>query len=422
MSGSCQVNGARVTHAKVTIPIYGCWVADLELEGATVLTGLQTLQIGNLSLAGTVVRQNVFAGTNRARLVAGYGGWRMQVPPRGYSNPLGVKMSTVIADAASAAGEKVNVPVDRTIGNFYARSNHKASRVLKLLASDIWYVDPTGVTQVQDRVSTAISSPFSVNKWDGGKGQFEISTEVYEDWVPGRTFTTSTVPTPITISSVTIDADNDGKVRLTVTTADTQREQLLAEFRSIVRSETQSLIYSGIWEYVIAPNPLAPGLVFTVDATPTDSRLPPLTNVPLANGIGRLSPPVTGAKARIRFVNQDPTRPEVMSFDGQTEHLMTVEAFTVVMHNMLFAMGSAGLPAAWLASNIIPGIINLALSGAAAGGGPGVIAQTVAAASMASSMTSGPGSSSTLYTAAIAAAAAAKLPDVTGLFPSVGVV
>lgn len=421
MSGSVQLNGARVTSATITIPIYGAWSADVEIEGTTAISPKVTLVIGGLSLVGTVIRQAAFAGARKVRIVGGAAGWRKQIAARGYSLPSGVRASVIIADAASESGETIGATLTNVVGNFFVRRKVKAERVLKLLANNVWYIDAAGVTQVQERPTSRIVSPFTVTKWDGGRGIFEIATETYQDWVPGRTFTTNTVPDAQTISSVTIDADNEGRVRLTVMTADATRERLLSDFRAIVRSEISSLAYYGVYEYVIAPSPLSPGLVFTVDGNPTDPNMPPLTRVPLANGVGKLSPPVAGTKCRVRFVNADPARPEVISFDGSTEHLLTVEAFTVLMHNIAFGLAAAGLPPAWLGTGIIPGIINAAITAAAAPGGAGVVAQTIAAAAAAASMVSAPGNSSTLYNGTIATALTAKLPDVSGFFPGVGV-
>lgn len=420
MSGSITINGQRVTKASVTIPMYGAWTADVDIEGASTMGSVVTLVMQGLSLVGTVTRQSVFAGTRKLRIVAGGGGWRKTIPPRGYSGPLGVKLSSVLSDAASDSGETVSVGSDTTLGAFYTRDRGKASKVLRLLVGGVWYIDNAGVTQVKDRATSAIASPFQVISWDGGRGSFQISTETYEDWVPGRTFSTNTVSEAQTISSVTFDADNEGKVRLQVLTADAYRERLLADFRAIVRDELASLNFLGVYEYVIAANPISPGIFYTVDASPVDSRMPSLTRVPLATELGKVCPPALGTKCRIRFVNGNPSRPEVISFDSFTEHLMTIEAFTVVMHNLILLMAAFATPPAWLASGVTPTMINAAIAAAAIPSPPGLILQIANAAVQAGAMASGPGSTSTLYTAAITAAFSGKLPDVSGLFPSIG--
>lgn len=303
--------------------MYGAWIADVAIATVDTITSPATISIGGLSFVGTVIRQSVFAGTRKLRLVAGAGGWRKTLPPRGYSQPSGVRASAVIGDAARECGETVSIGADPKIGSFFTRDLGKAKRVLSLIVGAAWYVDNAGVTQVREREASAVASPFTVNGWDGGRGVFEISTETYQDWVPGRTFSTVTVPDPQTISSVTIEADNEGKVRLTVLTADSYRDRLLADFRAIVRDELASAPYACSWEYVItATDGTVASPSSTVDVTPEDSRMPSLIRVPIRPGIGgETVTPTIGSKCRVQFVNADPTRPECVGIVGVPVHL-----------------------------------------------------------------------------------------------------
>ena len=415
-----KANGLSVAIANVTIPYYGTWTADIVLPTGVPITNPVTLTLGDLELVGTVIRQGVFAGDLSVRIVGGGGGWGKELPARGYSHIIGVRLSTLLADVASESGESIVVDSDRSVGTLWARERAKGESVLRFLTDGKWWVDAAGVTQTKARDGSVISNPFTVISRASAAGHFEIATEALAPWMPGRTFSTSTVPDVQTVSSVTFTAGNDGKLRLFVTSAGGANERLRTDLRSIVRAEVPSLSYAGVWEYTIAPNPLALGLVSSVDCTPTDKRMPALTNVPLV-GMGAVAPPVTGTKCRIQFVNSDPSRPECVSLDGTTEHLMTVEAFSVVMHNLILLMAAFATPPAWLASGVTPTMINAALVAAAIPSPPGVIAQVLNAAAQASAMASGPGSTSTLYKATIDAAMAGKILDVSGLFPGLGV-
>ncbi len=413
------VNGARVVSGSITIPYYGAWSADLVMADPAELATAVTLEVGDLSLVGTVIRQASFAGSRTARIVGGAGGWRTQLPVKGYSHVVGVKLSAVLNDAARAAGETIVIDADRSIGTHFARDAGTGESVLNLLLNGQWWIDTAGVTQTGTRSASVIATPFTVSSWSGAKGQFEIASEAIAAWQPGRTFSTSTVPDAQAISSVTIEATNDGKLRLHVLNADGTTERLRSSLRSLIRAEMSAMNFAGVWEYNVAAS-AGLGLSATIDCTPTDARMPALTRVPVV-GPGVVSPPLAGTTCRIQFVNCDPTRPECVSMGDTTEHLVTVEALSVILHNLIILMGAAALPSAWLVSGVALGLVNGALAATATPAPPGLIAQAAAAITQASAMLSGPGATSAPFTAAIAGALAGKTLDVSGLFPSVGV-
>jgi len=213
-----SANGARVTLTSLAIPFYGAWVADVTVASPTPLAGDVTLKIGNLSLIGAVVRQQVFAQLLTARLVGGHGGWGKQVAARAYANPLGVPLSMILRDVAGEVGEKVKLAADRSAGLFFVREAGPASRVLRQLAGALWWVDAAGVTQIGARPSKAITSAATVAAYDGGKGWLSVATEDLSSWAPGATFKSPTVPDGITIGHVRLATANDGKQRIEVLT------------------------------------------------------------------------------------------------------------------------------------------------------------------------------------------------------------
>lgn len=331
------LNGTRVTEASITIPMYGAWTADVSMAAATAVTGAVTLAIGSLSLKGKVFRSAVYAGGYRARIVGGAGGWRTTLTPKGYSQVAGVKLSTVLADAARETGESISIGSDRVIGTAYVRERAKGERVLKLLTNGIWYVDTAGVTQIRDRTSTPIVSAFTLVKRDGARGRFEIATEFYQDWTPGRTFTSPTVTDTQTISSVTFEAGNDGKLRLVVLSVATERERLLTEIRNMIRAEIAPLTYCGVWTYTIQRASAS-----SIDAVPANPNgiLPTLTNVPpLTSPIGETVTPTVGKTCVIAFLDADPTKPRWISAEGNAT-IVAVDASSLVR------LGAGALPVA----------------------------------------------------------------------------
>lgn len=304
------INGERVVSGSITFPHCRVWTADVLLAGAATLGAAATIVVGDLTCTGTIVRQGSFAGSPSARIVGGKAGWRKVLPAKGYSHRAGVKLSTVVSDAARETGETVVVSADRTIGNHYVREGAQAERVLHTLLNGEWYVTPDGVTRTAARDASRIATPFTVESWSGARGQFEIATEAIAQWQPGRTFTASNVPDVQEIGSVTITVDNSGKLRLTVLNGDGDR--LRGDLRNIVRSEVPSLTYAGVWEYTIVS-----GDDETVDVTSTDPRMPSITNVPMRPGLmGEVVTPTPGSKCRIMFVNSSPMRPECVGIIG----------------------------------------------------------------------------------------------------------
>ncbi len=235
MADWSSLNGQRVVSANISIPYYGAWVADVVLSVSTAIpTGLVTLVFADVTLIGTVYRQFSFTGARSARIVGGYAGWQKTVGPRAYQSAGGVNVSTVLGDLAIDCGEQfgavsTNAIRGQTIAAAFVRESAPALRTLKQIGGPIWWIDSTGATQIVDRAGLpysgsttdsahlgAIASQFNALEYSGGKGKFSIAAEQLSDWMPGRTFTSSTVTVSQTISHVTHVFDGEGKARTSV--------------------------------------------------------------------------------------------------------------------------------------------------------------------------------------------------------------
>lgn len=116
------LSGRRVTDLELTIPPAGGWLGTGHLDsGAALATGPATLVLGDLSMIGTVLRGGVDSPDRPAFVVAGGAGWStlLQGPGGAYASPSGVRLRTVLADLARAAGEAYDVPADVSIGAAY---------------------------------------------------------------------------------------------------------------------------------------------------------------------------------------------------------------------------------------------------------------------------------------------------------------
>lgn len=220
MSLYASLNDQQIVSGSITIPYYGAWAGDVTISQSSASIpstgGGCTLVFGNLTLVGTAFRTATFAGSKSIRLVGGYAGWRTSVMSKAYANNAGVRLSMVLKDVASEIGESLSLAADTTIGPFYIREAAPAQRVLRQLAGPIWWIDPTGVTQVGPRSTLNITTPFQVINWSGAYGSFDVATEDNVSWLPGNTFSSSTVPETQTISMTTLEVTNEGKLRMKI--------------------------------------------------------------------------------------------------------------------------------------------------------------------------------------------------------------
>lgn len=118
------LNGRRITDLELTIPPAGGWVGTGHLEsGAPLDAGAATLTLGDLTLVGVVLsgRGGTDAPDRPSFVIQGGAGWQTPLPaPDGaYSSPSGVRLRTVLADLARAAGETYDQPTDVSIGANY---------------------------------------------------------------------------------------------------------------------------------------------------------------------------------------------------------------------------------------------------------------------------------------------------------------
>lgn len=318
MSYFATVAGLQVVGGALLMPLIGAWTADLQLATQQQITGAVTVVIGNLTLAGFVYRSESYGGQVRARLVGGYGGWRKGpgdgLVPQGYGSNQGVKLSTILQDAASACGEQVNVFADVTIGQAFVRvafATSVASDVLwQMLALGYitaWYVAPSGVTMTGPWPLITVSTPFDVTDQRPDEGVVIVATEDYASWMPGATFTSPLLDGSYTSGGVQYVWGEDGVFRLEVLTAAAPfRDRVLGPIQQLVQKELAPLRFFGRYAYTIS-SPTGT----TIDGAPTDTTLglPDVQNVPLtADSLASYTPP-SGGTAHIQFVNGDPTQP-----------------------------------------------------------------------------------------------------------------
>lgn len=218
MSNFASYSGARIVGGSITIPLYGAWSGDVSLASDGAVDATSSVVLGNLTLRGTVYRQAAFGGRRDCRLVAGAGGWHKEVNERAYHHSAGVRLDTVLGDAAREVGERLGPVPGDVIGTDYVRSRGPAARVLHALAGRTWYVDPAGVTQIANWPTKTIRTDLTVISYEGGSGLVVVATEDYAAFMPGTSFSAPNLDEPVTIGGVRYRFAEDGTFRLEVLT------------------------------------------------------------------------------------------------------------------------------------------------------------------------------------------------------------
>jgi hypothetical protein len=311
-----SVAGLQVVSGTLLIPLVGAWTADLQLATAQPIAGAVEVVIGNLTLQGFVVRAEAYGGQVRARLVGGAGGWRKSISAQGYGSAQGVKLSTVLQDAAAACGEQLQVFADVTIGQAYVRASFGTSvasdvlwQMLRLGYISAWYVDPAGVTQTGPWPITQVATPFIPTDAKPDEGLVVVATEDYASWLPGATFAHPLLDGTQTAAGVHFVFDGEGIARFEVLTGAAGlggQDRVLGPVQQIVEREVAPLRFFGRYAYTISnPSPA------TIDGTPVSSTLgiPDVQNVPLTgDSLASYTPP-SGGRAHVMFLDGDPTQP-----------------------------------------------------------------------------------------------------------------
>lgn len=200
------IAGYAISAATLTLPKVGAWVLEATLVDAAALSGGVSVTIGDLTLAGSVVRGGAFDGSARYLVTAGAGGWHKAITGRPeYRNDLGVKLSAVLADDARAAGETIALDpaLDRVLGTAYVRRAGLGWDVLGSARLALpWWVDAAGVTQVRARPAAAVTAPSQLIAWDRVRGIREYGADTFAPFAPGATIDGDTIAeVTITISA-----------------------------------------------------------------------------------------------------------------------------------------------------------------------------------------------------------------------------
>lgn len=359
---AATIGGATVSRARVQLPAWGLWWADVDLTEDVELTGPQTLEIGGASLSCTVVSGGPFDGASSYRLVGGAGGWRQEIPKQGYSNDFGVKLATVIGDAANAAGETVD-PIEyvgQKTGPHYARPKGRASKVLgALLGSDGWHVDLSGVThQGTWPGSEYDGTDYALTRNDRAQNLYEVTTDNLAPWVPGVQVEDGR---PATDVEWVLEGED---LLARVFASDVIRSRRLQAHAQLQEALDPRRDFRGSYEYRVVSQD---GERLNLQPVRVASGMPDLARVPVRPGMAGLRAEVLdGELVVVTFLDVDPSRPIAYAHDapdspGWQPRTLKLDAATLI------ELGGDGARAPAIAE-LIESAVSSAIAGHTHGG------------------------------------------------------
>jgi hypothetical protein len=184
------LNEKPIARAIVTIPEWGNLHADVVVNDGAVLTGSVELVIADLTIKGTIVpnRGGVYRERGHYQIVGGAAGWQKRIRAQAYRNDAGVKLLTVLRDAAQLAGETLgDIDPAARLGPHFVRPEGAAALVLQAVSERRWYIDVDGVTKLGLRAATTTSGVTFVDPVDPGHARLTIAAEKIAAFMPGAT-------------------------------------------------------------------------------------------------------------------------------------------------------------------------------------------------------------------------------------------
>jgi hypothetical protein len=305
------LNGKTVIAAHSTIPAWGLSYHDVTIDVVTSLTGAVTLVLADLTIKGTVLSGGPAVIGSFYRIVAGAGGWGQELPKRSYSNDAGVKLATVLGDAAQECGETLDMTtVDQTLrlGPYFVRPADQACRLLEQLSPNAWYVGEDGQTRLGQRAKTTLKTATTQTSLvDLARGTVELASDSIAPILPGVTVAG--------LEAVDVEHELTAKgLRSRIWgRKGTGNSRRLAAFRAIFDQLDPDRAFRGITEYRIVTQD---GERLNLQAVRVSTGMPDLKRVMVRPGMAGLKAVHhLGARVLVGFADSNPSQPIVLAFE-----------------------------------------------------------------------------------------------------------
>lgn len=220
---------APVRSLAVVWPRAGAWRADVTLEGgasgaeAPTVGERVTLTVGTAAASrafvGTVIHSGLDAPGLPHVVLQGGAGWeRLATSPLAYQSDAGVRLSTVLRDLATRAGEAVEQPADRILGTTYALHASRYADPMRLRDALVslarvgalgpWRADPDGTTRFGARSTDgqAVAVRATVLRRDSGVGLVVLGIDDPSGIAPGMLAPVSATETAVVGRLVVVES------------------------------------------------------------------------------------------------------------------------------------------------------------------------------------------------------------------------
>lgn len=326
--------GNKVTRGSVNVPAWGAWYADASVDGEVTLSGAVDLVVADVTFKGTVLSGGPAKGRSFFRIVGGKAGWGKRIPKKSYANDAGVKASTVLADAASAAGETLDtttIDASMRLGPAWARKGGEtASSELERITPSAWYVGEDGVTRIGRRPAVPFTDQATRTTFlDLARKTVTLAAEKIAKLTPGA------VVDGLEAVDVVHEFSAKGGLRSTIFgkrgTSGTSR--MIEAVRLILDQLDPDRAFRGVYEYRVVT---LGGKRVNLQPVLVSTGMPDLQRVPIRPGLaGSRSDLALGSRVLVGFVNADPARPAVLAMedadgDGFKPVLTEIDAQTFV--------------------------------------------------------------------------------------------
>ncbi len=335
------------------IPRAGAWRAQVILDSGETLPSVgaaATLSTAGLSLAGFVERASFDAPSKPQIIVSAGLGWKGSVTKAiSFQSDAGVRLSTVLNAIAGAAKQKIELPADLTVGDYYeivaSRPGEPVAWVDVL--ADLtrggyvapWRVDPDGITRFGLRKATAVSTRATVLRRDASDGSTTFGLDDPAQFLPGNTIE------GVEIGRIKI-RETAGKLEADVWPAKGAAAPIADQVRRLVAAAFQDKIRT----YVVS-SVASDGRV-TLEPPADAPHLPEMRNVEVWTLGGTKYEAVPGEEICVTFRDERKTRPIALGVRPSAGPFAGIarlgDTVTVMLPPATFSGTINGLPASGL--------------------------------------------------------------------------
>ncbi len=313
------LNGLTVLSCRLSLPFWGVWTAEVEVDAAEAPTGSAALEFDgpggeSIKFLGTIIDSGPWQGRSKAYVVGGAGKLREVLSARNYDSevPAHLPVLDVLLEAGEAADPSIRAALAGVTLPAWIRATGKASRQLAEIAEKTgraWRVKPDGTVWFGLDAWLPYTANAVVQDDDGAWSKASIAPDA-PTLLPGMVFEARRVVGVV----YTLEGGLRAEVSFGQGVAATQgreRDWLRAAVLSVIPELAYLKEYDG--------TVLLQAEDGTLGVVCDDAAIGQLTNVKIRGLYGTRLVVAPGARCRVAFAGGDARLPFVAEFDASAE-------------------------------------------------------------------------------------------------------